>query len=449
MVKHMSVEPINKENAVGTSVDMTDLNGSAGALTPASPGWLGKDNPNYLLNLFTVLLLASALIIMVVVGAAIDRIYSAAMVKNAQESAISVVNLLMNTELDNLIKPGPDGQLTLVVDPSDMQRLNLQMHRHLKPFSMHKIKMYTPDKKIIYSTDATLIGKIDKDNQILDRVMTSGQPVSELQRKKVFVDLGGGKIEDASIVEAYAPTFDSNRQLLGVFEVYVDITKTRQEIVHVLTLTMIALAAVLSVCLFSLYVLMKRGTLGLIKAHQELKELATKDYLTGAYNRRYINERIKEEFYRMRRQPRAEQIEKSIGFVMADVDHFKKINDNHGHMAGDQVLREVSRRLKQGLRDYDVLCRYGGEEFLIMLPHTGELESMDVAQRLRQSVISLPFTIEGIDPVVVTMSFGVATSNSVIEPEQAVIARADQALYQAKNGGRNQVVLNGTEPRFA
>jgi len=268
MVKHMSVEPINKEDAVGTSVDLTHLNGSTGPLTPAAPGWLGKDNPNYLLNLFTVLLLASALIIMVVVGAAIDRIYSAAMVKNTQESAISVVNLLMNTELDNLIKPGPNGQLILVVDPSDMQRLDTQMHRYLKPFSMHKIKMYTPDKKIIYSTDATLIGKIDKDNQILDHVMTSGQPVSELQRKKVFVDLGGGKIEDASIVEAYAPTFDNNRQLLGVFEVYVDITTTRQEIVHVLTLTMTALAAlaaVLSVCLFSLYVPMKRGTRGLIK----------------------------------------------------------------------------------------------------------------------------------------------------------------------------------------
>lgn len=120
MVKHMSVEPINKEDAVGTSVDLTHLNGSTGPLTPAAPGWLGKDNPNYLLNLFTVLLLASALIIMVVVGAAIDRIYSAAMVKNTQESAISVVNLLMNTELDNLIKPGPNGQLILVVDPSDM-----------------------------------------------------------------------------------------------------------------------------------------------------------------------------------------------------------------------------------------------------------------------------------------------------------------------------------------
>ena len=437
---------MNPNHAAGSPATPNAFDGSQDASPPRAPGWLAKDNPNYLLNLFTVLLLASALTIMLVVGAAMDRIYSAAMVKNAQESAISVVNLLMNTELDNLIKPGPDGQLILAIDPSDMQRLNLQMHRHLKPFSMHKIKIYTPDKKIVYSTDATLIGKIDKDNQYLDHVMATGQPLSELQRKKVFVDLGGGKIEDASIVEAYAPTFDTNHKLLGVFEIYVDITKTRQEIFHVLTLTMTALALVLSVCLFSLYVLMKRGTLGLIKAHHELKELAIKDYLTGAYNRRYINERIKAEFYRMRRQSQHEQVEKSVGFIMADIDYFKKINDGYGHTVGDQVLREVSHRLKQGLRDYDVLCRYGGEEFLIMLPHTGQQECMEVAQRLRQSVISLPVTIDGLEPIAVTLSFGVATSVGGSEPEQAVITRADQALYQAKKAGRDQVVLNSTEP---
>lgn len=439
---------MKSEKTVGAPAAQAPLNGPQNYSSARTSGWLGKDNPNYLLNLFTVLLIASAFIIMLVVGAAIDRIYSSAMVKNAQESAISVVNLLMNTELDNLIKPGPYGQMILSVDPSDMQRLNLQMHRHLKPFSMHKIKIYTPDKKIIYSTDPTLIGKIDQDNQILGQVMASGQPVSELQRKKVFVDLGGGKIEDASIVEAYAPTFDSNHQLLGVFEVYVDITKTRQEIFNVLILTMTALAVVLAVCLLSLYVPMKRGTLGLIKVHQELKELATKDYLTGAYNRRYINERIKEEFYRMRRQPHAEQAEKSIGFVMADIDHFKKINDNYGHVVGDQVLRAVARRLKQGLRDYDVLCRYGGEEFLIMLPHTGALEAMEVAQRLRQGVIGLPITVDGIEPLAVTVSFGVATSIGGSEPEQAVITRADQALYQAKKAGRNQVVQSDIEPRL-
>ena len=438
----MPAEPMNSVTAMRTPGAQSPTNVSEDRARPGDPGWLGKDNPNYLLNLFTVLLLASALIIMVVVGAAIDRIYSSAMVRNAQQSAISVVNLIMQAEVEHLLRPGTDGRMVLSVDQADIERLNVQMYRYLKPFSMHKVKMYALDKTIIYSTDASLIGRVDIDNEDLDAVMASAQPFAELQRKKDFAELGGGKIEDASIVEAYAPTFDANNRMLGVFEVYVDITKTRREIFNVLAMTIAALAVVLSVCLFSLYVPMKRGTLGLIAAHHEVKELATRDYLTGAYNRRYINERVKEEFHRMRRQTSSELITKSIGFIMADIDHFKKVNDSHGHVVGDQVLREVSHRLKAALRDYDVLCRYGGEEFLIMLPHTGEHEAMAVAQRLRQNVIRQPVTVADIDPIAVTVSFGVAISmDGGEQPEQAVIERADQALYLAKKGGRNQVVL--------
>jgi diguanylate cyclase (GGDEF)-like protein len=403
--------------------------------------WFDKSHPNYLLHLFTALLAASALIIMLVVGVAIYWIYSSAMVKNAEASAISVVRAIMSAEVDNLLHEAPDGQLMLTVNQEDMARLNLQMHRYLKPFSMHKIKLYTPDKKVIYSTDATLIGEIDQQNEDLEQVLTSGEVLSELERKKDFAELGGGRIHDAAIVEAYSPIFDASHRLLGVFEVYVDITKTRVAIFNVLLLTMTTLGAVLSVCLFSLYLPMKRGTLGLIMAHRELKELATKDYLTGAYNRRYITDRVKQEFHRMRRQNNIDPVKKSVGFIMADIDFFKKVNDTYGHIAGDEVLREISHRLKEGLRDYDVLCRYGGEEFLIMLPHTDERDSMLVAERLRQSIISIPVAVDGIGPVPVTVSFGVASSNDGSESEHAVIARADQALYLAKEGGRNRVIL--------
>lgn len=402
---------------------------------------LRKDNENYLLNLFTFMLAASALVIMLLVGTAIYSIYSSAMVKNAEAAAVSLVRLIMSAEVGNLLKPGPEGQSMIAVNPQDIAHLDLQMHRYLKPFSMHKIKLYAPDKKILYSTDPSLIGKIDKDNQVLDGVLSSGEAFSELEQKKNFRELGGGRIPNAAIVETYAPVFDASHRLLGVFEVYVDITKTRLAIADVLWLTMSVLGVVLSVCLFSLYLPMKRGTLRLITAHRDLKELATRDYLTGAYNRRYINDRVKQEFHRMRRQNSVELIKKSIGFVMADIDLFKKVNDTHGHSAGDEVLREVSHRLKDALRDYDVLCRYGGEEFLIMLPHTDEGDSMLVAERLRQAVISLPVMVEGIGPVPVTVSFGVATSQDGAEPEHAVIERADQALYLAKEGGRNRVVL--------
>lgn len=423
---------------------------SAASLAPPSrwQAWqsrarccLDKSNENYLLHLFTALLLASALTIMLVVGVAIYAIYSSAMVKNAEAAAISVVKAIMSTEVDYLLQKAPDGNLVLAVRKADISRLDLQMRRYLKPFNMHKIKMYTPDKKIIYSTDPSIIDKIDKDNKTLAAVLDRGEDFSKLERKKDFADLGGGRIHNASIVEVYSPIFDTHHRLLGVFEVYVDITQTRVAIAKVLLLTMTALGAVLSVCLFSLYLLMKRGTLKLGAAHRELKELATRDHLTGAYNRRYFDERVEQEFYRMRRQNGTELVNESIGFIMADIDNFKNVNDSHGHVVGDEVLREVAHRLSAGLRDYDVLCRYGGEEFLIMLPLSSQHDAMQVAERLQQSVIGTPILIKGIGPLPVTVSFGVSTSADASESEDAVIARADQALYRAKEGGRNRVFL--------
>jgi diguanylate cyclase (GGDEF)-like protein len=437
----MSVELTNQTPHAGKPESEPDQRITSKKWHRRARRWLDKTHPNYLLHLFTALVAASAVIIMLVVGVAIYWIYSSAMVKNAEASAISVVRAIMSAEVDNLLHEAPDGMPMLSVNQADMARLNQQMHRYLKPFSMHKIKIYAPDKKIIYSTDVSLIGKIDKDNDELEKVLVSGEPLSELEQKKEFPELGGERIHNASIVEAYSPIFDASHRLLGVFEVYVDITKTRVAIVNVLLLTMAVLGAVLSLCLFSLYVPMKRGTFSLIMAHRELKDLATRDYLTGAYNRRYINDRVKQEFHRMRRQDSGDQIKKSIGFIMADIDFFKKVNDTYGHSAGDEVLREVSHRLKEGLRDYDVLCRYGGEEFLIMLPHTDEHDAIQVAERLRQSVAHIPVIVDDIGSVPVTVSFGVASSDDGSEAEHAVIERADKALYLAKEGGRNRVVL--------
>ncbi len=441
----MSVQQTNHTDPASAPATEPDLRKKWNRWLRRAKQCLDKSNEHYLLNLFTAMLAASAMIIMLVVGIAIYWIYSSAMVKNAETSAISVVKAIMSAEVDNLLQEAPDGRLMLAVSKDDMVRLDLQMQRYLKFFGMHKIKLFTPDKKIIYSTDPSFIGQIVNDDDELDRVLIDGEAVSmelsKRERKEDFPQLGSEWADTSAIVEAHSPIFDASHRLLGVFEVYMDITKTRGAIVDVLLLTMTVLGAVLSVCLFSLYLPMKRGTLSLIRAHRELTELATRDYLTGAYNRRYINDRAKQEFYRMRRRNGIELIKESIGFIMADIDYFKKINDAYGHIAGDEVLREISRRLKDGLRDFDILCRYGGEEFLIMLPHTDEHDSMMVAERLRQCVIGMPVLIDGVGPVQVTASFGVAFSNDGVESEHAVIKRADQALFLAKERGRNGVIL--------
>jgi diguanylate cyclase (GGDEF)-like protein len=125
---------------------------------------------------------------------------------------------------------------------------------------------------------------------------------------------------------------------------------------------------------------------------------------------------------------------------MIDIDHFKAINDAHGHQAGDHVLREISRRFREGLRAVDALGRYGGEEFLVILPHTSEEDARQTAERLRRAIADEPFRAAG-QAFEVTVSIGVAAyPSSAADTPNALIHEADAALYRAKQAGRNRVV---------
>lgn len=162
--------------------------------------------------------------------------------------------------------------------------------------------------------------------------------------------------------------------------------------------------------------------------------LALTDGLTGVFNRRYMEIRLEEEIRRCQR---------SAGrfcIILIDVDHFKQINDTLGHATGDVVLQEVSRRVKESIRETDMLFRYGGEEFLVMLPETVLAQAMNVAQRVRQAVQERPFrTADGLKTFNVTLSAGVAEYPTHGAEKTALLDAADQALYRAKQSGRNRV----------
>jgi two-component system cell cycle response regulator len=171
----------------------------------------------------------------------------------------------------------------------------------------------------------------------------------------------------------------------------------------------------------------------LIVARETQRQLATYDALTNILNRRAILERLKEEVLR------AQRGEASVGVIMADLDHFKNINDTHGHPIGDLVLCEAAHRMKAALRTYDILGRYGGEEFLLVLPGCATQEAVIVAERLRARLADLPLTLRE-KRIRITGSFGVSSSKDVTEDVEAVIWAADAALYRAKHEGRNRVV---------
>ena len=163
-------------------------------------------------------------------------------------------------------------------------------------------------------------------------------------------------------------------------------------------------------------------------------EMAVTDQLTGLFNRRYMSRHLNTLM--------SDNAGKQVSFLLLDVDFFKQINDTYGHDVGDEVLREFAGRISANVRGIDLACRYGGEEFVVVMPDTDLSFAYMVAERLRQSVADAPFAISAAArPVPVTISIGVAASGGGDTPE-VLLKRADQALYRAKRDGRNRVVAD-------
>jgi two-component system, cell cycle response regulator len=177
----------------------------------------------------------------------------------------------------------------------------------------------------------------------------------------------------------------------------------------------------------------------LIAARETMRYQATHDDLTSLWNRPTIAGALEKELARSRREG------KSIAVIMADLDHFKRINDTHGHLVGDTVLREMATRIRAVLRPYDCVGRYGGEEFLVVAPDCDEAAALAVAERLRTCIASQAMVLpESSISISVTLSLGVAaTTDPDRTGPEALIRAADGALYQAKAKGRNRAEIAG------
>ena len=182
-------------------------------------------------------------------------------------------------------------------------------------------------------------------------------------------------------------------------------------------------------------------TINRANVYAEILKHATLDALTGFYNRRQLEERTKQEIASSRRQ------KTPLCAIMTDIDFFKKVNDTYGHAVGDLVLKSVSKVMRSQLREYDIAGRYGGEEFVILLPFTKIEEAKMVAERLRKSIENKSIDISKINPDAQEKEIHVTISSGIYQlkdedKEQDLIQNADKALYEAKNSGRNKVVIN-------
>ena len=168
-------------------------------------------------------------------------------------------------------------------------------------------------------------------------------------------------------------------------------------------------------------------------SNERLRELSNTDPLTTLFNRRCLMDVLERELQR------SERTGSPLSLVMADIDHFKRINDNHGHQQGDEVLKKVAELLRRHLRQYDCAARFGGEEFALVLPESNLVQAVQAAERIREAATHLRFP-EPIHDLKITISFGVATfPRACIKTVDDLIREADAALYEAKGDGRNRV----------
>jgi diguanylate cyclase (GGDEF)-like protein len=171
----------------------------------------------------------------------------------------------------------------------------------------------------------------------------------------------------------------------------------------------------------------------LVAARESMREAATRDSLTGLLNRAEIFKMLEKELERSRREHRA------LSVILADIDHFKDVNDTEGHLFGDEALREIARRMQSKLRPYDGVGRYGGEEFLLILPACDIDGAVQRANELRETIAASPVSSGGVEKAI-TMSMGVAVSECAgVKEVKGLLNRADVALYAAKKNGRNRV----------
>jgi diguanylate cyclase (GGDEF)-like protein len=197
------------------------------------------------------------------------------------------------------------------------------------------------------------------------------------------------------------------------------------DIRHTLMLNLVVFALVTSVILLLVGLTVNRY-------QKRLEEMATTDILTGLDNRRAFDLHLSQGLEEARRN------KQPLSALMIDVDHFKQLNDSHGHLAGDEVLRGIAALLRTGVRQCDIACRWGGEEFVILLKNEDEDRAAIVAEKLRRTIADARFAYRE-QQLSVTISIGVAQCACPQDDVDHLLTRADDALYRAKAGGRNQV----------
>jgi diguanylate cyclase (GGDEF)-like protein len=384
--------------------------------------------------MLNIVALLTGVTILTLTGYGVHEIFTRNIIGIAKSESVLISKLIVDQQHDLLFAKNHTDEHTLAISSAFKTVLDQNMREFLPHFDIVKIKIFNPETKVIYSTDVNIINQVNPENARLQRAL-DGNVDSHLEHKESLRDLSQEKKLAVDVVETYVPVVVDGK-IVGVFELYRNVTQYKQEIKTRTLQTLILLAAIILTTYFFAFAIARIGMKQAEEAEGQLRTLATTDALTGIYNRGELMIRGEEELARIVRHGIIGGKGK-MSIIMLDIDHFKRVNDTHGHQAGDAVLEQLADRIKKALRLYDVLGRYGGEEFMLLLPAADLDVAEKIAERIRLSIESEPFLFND-TKIPITISLGVATLSPDFNLENA-IGRADSALYRAKENGRNRV----------
>lgn len=411
---------------------------------------LESKTPGYLLKLFVFFSIFSFLIILLLVYFGIREIYIKQSIREAEHDAIGISKVIFEHQHNMFLAFDSEGNKTLKVSPEQFSDLDNNMLYYLAPLNIVKIKIFSKDRKIIYSTDHSIIGQTDINNIKLERAL-KGEVVSRWKKKEDLWDIEGKQKSDRDIVEAYIPVKDENNEILGSFEIYLDISRYRENVKNALKLSMAILTITLLLAFGFLFLIMRRGTKQLDKNQAQLRRHASYDQLTNLPNRtnfvKYLGRMLK-------RTKRESDYLFAVLFI--DLDRFKLINDSLGHTIGDKLLIGVARRLEVCTRPTDRISRdagtdrvsrFGGDEFAVFLNDIKDITSASRVGDRIQMALQKPFNIDGHE-LFTSASIGIALSATEYKNAEDILRDADSAMYRAKETGRARAEIFDDEMRI-
>ena len=376
-----------------------------------------RNNPARLLRAFAIGAVIALVVSIGMVAVGVHYVYYANVRRAAELSARRLADVIAR---DARVFVAPD----VSGGESSRTALDAQLRRDVMSLGLAELTVFDGTGRVIYSTASRRGDVSSSERSALDQALAGGTASSFVR---------DGAVDG---LVSYLPLRDG-AEVRGGLRVITDVSRFRREFTAMLGLSMtLAVAALLGV-FGVLFVLVRSAARQVDAVQTELETMAVTDAVTGLVNRRYLMARAAEECARIPRQRGRDPAKAGVGFIMADIDGFKTVNDTLGHLAGDEILRSVAERIRRVTRRYDIVGRYGGDEFLVVVPGTDFDETGAVAERVWQIVREESFTV-GSAAVEVTMSVGFTCADG--DDVNAALRRADEALYRAKQGGRDRVV---------